>query len=148
MFAYILKRLLLMIPTLLGVLLLTFVVIQFVPGGPVEQYLAEAKAGAVTSPQRNPSLPNVPTFSESGIEGLKGFDVGGWYGVYGPKNMPADLTAKLNKATNAALAQPELKAKYKDLGYDEWVGGPEKLAERAAQERQMWSTVTQGIVID
>ncbi len=45
MFAYILKRLLLMIPTLFGVLLLTFVVIQFVPGGPVEQYLAEAKAG-------------------------------------------------------------------------------------------------------
>ena len=46
MFAYILKRLLLMLPTLLGVLLLTFAVIQFVPGGPVEQYLAEAKAGA------------------------------------------------------------------------------------------------------
>ena len=46
MMAYILKRLLLMLPTLLGVLLLTFVVIQFVPGGPVEQYLAEAKAGA------------------------------------------------------------------------------------------------------
>ncbi|WP_298436201.1 ABC transporter permease subunit [Ottowia sp.] len=45
MFAYILKRLLLMLPTLLGVLLVTFVVIQFVPGGPVEQYLAEAKAG-------------------------------------------------------------------------------------------------------
>ena len=46
MLAYILKRILLMLPTLLGVLLLTFVVIQFVPGGPVEQYLAEAKAGA------------------------------------------------------------------------------------------------------
>jgi microcin C transport system permease protein len=45
MWAYILKRLLLMVPTLLGVLLLTFVVVQFVPGGPVEQYLAEAKAG-------------------------------------------------------------------------------------------------------
>jgi microcin C transport system permease protein len=45
MFAYVLKRLLLMLPTLLGVLLLTFVVIQFVPGGPVEQYLAEARAG-------------------------------------------------------------------------------------------------------
>ena len=45
MFAYILKRLLLMVPTLLGVLLLTFLVIQFVPGGPVEQYMAEAKAG-------------------------------------------------------------------------------------------------------
>ncbi|MFN3610458.1 microcin C ABC transporter permease YejB [Tepidimonas sp.] len=45
MWAYILKRLLLMIPTLFGVLLLTFVVIQFVPGGPVDQYLAEARAG-------------------------------------------------------------------------------------------------------
>ena len=46
MLSYILKRLLLMVPTLLGVLLLTFVVIQFVPGGPVEQYLAEAKTSA------------------------------------------------------------------------------------------------------
>ena len=46
MWLYILKRLLLMIPTLLGVLLLTFVVVQFVPGGPVEQYLAEARAAA------------------------------------------------------------------------------------------------------
>ncbi len=45
MWSYILKRLLLMIPTLLGVLLITFVVVQFVPGGPVEQYLAEARAG-------------------------------------------------------------------------------------------------------
>src|SRR4051812_37603684 len=46
MLAYVLKRLLLMVPTLLGVLLITFAVVQFVPGGPVEQYLAEAKAGA------------------------------------------------------------------------------------------------------
>jgi microcin C transport system substrate-binding protein len=56
--AYILKRLLLMVPTLLGVLLLTFVVIQFVPGGPVEQYLAEAKAGSGTAvPKGRPELP-------------------------------------------------------------------------------------------
>ncbi|MFT4192175.1 MAG: ABC transporter permease subunit [Comamonas sp.] len=44
MFSYILKRLLLMIPTLLGVLAVTFAIVQFVPGGPVEQYLAEARA--------------------------------------------------------------------------------------------------------
>ena len=42
MLAYIGKRLLLMIPTLIGVLTLTFVVIQFVPGGPVEQLVAES----------------------------------------------------------------------------------------------------------
>lgn len=45
MTAYILRRLLLMIPTLLGVVIVTFGVIQFVPGGPVEQYLMEARAG-------------------------------------------------------------------------------------------------------
>ena len=56
MFAYILKRCLLMLPTLLGVLLLTFVVLQFVPGGPVEQYLAEAKAARHT--RLFPNLPN------------------------------------------------------------------------------------------
>jgi len=44
MLIYFLKRLMLMIPTLLGVLTVTFVVIQFVPGGPVEQVLAEARA--------------------------------------------------------------------------------------------------------
>ncbi len=45
MASYILKRLLLMLPTLFGVLLITFIVTQFVPGGPVEQYLAESRAG-------------------------------------------------------------------------------------------------------
>jgi microcin C transport system permease protein len=45
MLAYIGKRLLLMIPTLIGVLTLVFVIIQFVPGGPIEQLLAEARAG-------------------------------------------------------------------------------------------------------
>ena len=45
MASYILKRLLLMIPTLLGVLLLTFVMVQFVPGGPVEQMVAQCNLG-------------------------------------------------------------------------------------------------------
>ncbi|MBE7941188.1 MULTISPECIES: ABC transporter permease subunit [Ramlibacter] len=46
MAAYILKRILLMLPTLFGVILLTFIVTQFVPGGPVQQYIAEARRGA------------------------------------------------------------------------------------------------------
>ena len=108
----------------------------------------KVRALAVTSPQRNASLPDVPTFAESGIEGLKGFDVGGWYGVYGPKGMAPELVAKLNKAVNAVLAQPDLKKRFKELGYDEWTGSPQKLAERAAKERAMWATVTQGITVD
>ena len=55
MFAYILKRILLMVPTLLGVLLITFAVIQFVPGGPVEQYLAEAKGSVGGSAESSSS---------------------------------------------------------------------------------------------
>jgi microcin C transport system permease protein len=47
MFAYILKRILFMVPTLLGALTLTFVVIQFVPGGPIETIMAEASAGSM-----------------------------------------------------------------------------------------------------
>ena len=108
----------------------------------------KVRAIGVTSPQRNAMLPDVPTLAESGIEGLKGFDVGGWYGVYGPKGMSPELTAKLNKAINAALKQPELAKRLKELGYDEWQGEPQKLTDRAAKERAMWATVTQGIVVD
>ena len=108
----------------------------------------KVRAIGVTSPQRNAMLPDVPTLAESGIEGLKGFDVGGWYGVYGPKGLSPELTTKLNKAINAALKQPELAKRLKELGYDEWQGEPQKLTERAAKERAMWATVTQGIVVD
>ena len=45
MAGYILKRILLMVPTLLGALTITFIVIQFVPGGPIEQLMAESRAG-------------------------------------------------------------------------------------------------------
>lgn len=106
------------------------------------------RAIAVTSPTRNASLPNVPTFAESGVAGLEGFDVGGWYGVFGPKDMSAEQVAELNKAINAALNQPELKQRYKELGYDEWIGSPKDLADRAAKERAMWATVTKGIEVN
>lgn len=46
------------------------------------------------------------------------------------------------------LQQPELNKRYKELGYDEWTGDAHKLAERAAKERAMWATVTQGITVD
>ncbi|WP_295376083.1 tripartite tricarboxylate transporter substrate binding protein [uncultured Pseudacidovorax sp.] len=113
-------------------------------------YIAAGKVRpiAVTSPQRNATLPDVPTLAESGIAGLEGFDVGGWYGVYGPKDLPAAKVESLNRAITATLAQPALARRLKELGYDEWTGSPQKLAERAAQERALWSTVTQGIVVD
>ncbi len=77
MFAYILKRMLLMLPTLLGVLLLTFIVIQFVPGGPVEQYLAEAKAGLGAGAEGGMAYRGAQGVDERRLEEIKalyGFD--------------------------------------------------------------------------
>jgi ABC-type microcin C transport system permease subunit YejB len=58
MLAYLLKRILLMIPTLIGVITLTFVVIQFVPGGPVEQMMLEMKGRAVL-PRPAAAVPSI-----------------------------------------------------------------------------------------
>ena len=73
MWSYILKRLLLMIPTLFGVLLLTFVVIQFVPGGPVEQYLAEARAGAGTGAEGGSVYRGAQGVDPQRLEQIKAF---------------------------------------------------------------------------
>jgi tripartite-type tricarboxylate transporter receptor subunit TctC len=104
------------------------------------------RALAVTSAQRNPSLPEVPTMIEAGVAG---FDVGGWYGLYGPSHLPAALVAKINDATRKALQQPELRQLWAATrATNIWSGSPEQLAKRAAQERELWSTVTKGITVD
>jgi microcin C transport system permease protein len=84
MAAYILKRLLLMLPTLLGVLLITFTVIQFVPGGPVEQLVAQLKGQAAqgeASAGVEGLYRGAKGLDEERIEGLKafyGFDKPAW----------------------------------------------------------------------
>ncbi len=115
--------------------------------GSARNYIAGGKvrALAVTSPARNASLPDVPTMGEAGVAG---FDVGGWYGVYGAANMPAPVVARLNQAVTKALAQPELKARLEEMGYELWTGAPKLLAERAQKERALWATVTKGIEIE
>ena len=102
------------------------------------------RALAVTSRERNPSLPDVPTLRESGVD----FEVGGWYGLYGPPQMPPELVQRLNDATRRALAQEELRAKLVEQGYELWVGTPAALSERAARELALWGTVTQGMKFD
>lgn len=105
----------------------------------------KVRAIAVTSPQRNASLPNVPTMAEAG---LPGFDVGGWYAVYAAPATPAPLRDRYNQALNKALQQPELKAKLEEMGYELWTGTPKLVADRGAKERAMWATVTKGIEIE
>jgi tripartite-type tricarboxylate transporter receptor subunit TctC len=115
--------------------------------GSARTYIASDKVRpiAVTSPKRNASLPDVPTMAEAGVPG---FDVGGWYGVYGPPKMPAALVAQYNQAIGKALAQPELSRKLDEMGYELWTGAPALLAERGDKERAMWAGVTKGLQVD
>lgn len=72
--------------------------------------ISQIKAGklrplAVTSAARSTSLPQVPTMQE---QGMKGFDVSTWYGLFMPAGTPADITAKMNAAVNQLLATKEV----------------------------------------
>lgn len=112
--------------------------------GSARNYISSGRvrAVAVTSRERNASLPDVPSMREAGIAD---YEVGGWYGLYGPAKLPADRVARLNEATRKALANNELKNKLIAQGYDLWTGSPQVLAERAARELALWATVTKSI---
>jgi tripartite-type tricarboxylate transporter receptor subunit TctC len=73
------------------------------------------KALAVTSMKRVAAAPNIPTIAESG---MTGFDFSSWYGLWGPKGLPPDITAKLQAEAAKALAQPEMKERLAMLGFE------------------------------
>ena len=73
----------------------------------------KAVALAVSSAQRSPLLPNVPSVAE---QGYAGFDYTLWVGLWGPAKMPPELAAKINKDVNAALASPDLRERLTKLG--------------------------------
>lgn len=73
----------------------------------------KAVALAVSSAQRSPLLPSVPTIAESGVAG---FDYTLWVGLWGPAAMPAELVAKINADVRKALASPDLKDRLTKLG--------------------------------
>ena len=67
---------------------------------------------AVSSPQRIPGFPELPTIAEAGRTlGLADFDISTWFGLFGPAGLPAEVTARLNKAFVAALDAPETRAR-------------------------------------
>jgi tripartite-type tricarboxylate transporter receptor subunit TctC len=73
----------------------------------------KATALAVSSAQRSPLLPNVPSVAE---QGYAGFDYTLWVGLWGPAKIPPDVAAKINKDVNAALASPDLRDRLTKLG--------------------------------
>jgi tripartite-type tricarboxylate transporter receptor subunit TctC len=93
------------------------------------------KVYGVTSAKRVATLPNVPTMQE---DGLKGFEVGVWHGVYAPKGTPKPVIDKLVAAMQAALKDPDFTKRMADLGAT--VYGPEK-ANPAAHSAQLKSEI-------
>lgn len=88
-----------------------------VPSSQVAKPLVEGKrikCLAVTGKTRSPALPDVPTLAESGIK-TADVDLRFWFSVFGPKGLPADVTAKLQKGIQAALADPQLSERLKSL---------------------------------
>lgn len=74
------------------------------------------KAIAVTTTERSPSLPDVPTLSESGVQGLKGFNVSTWFGLFAPAGTPPAMVEKLNKAYTDALRSPAVAERLNKMG--------------------------------
>jgi tripartite-type tricarboxylate transporter receptor subunit TctC len=93
------------------------------------------KAYAVTSPKRLDVLPDVPTAEEGG---LPGFQVGIWHGIYAPKGTPAEITERLSKSLQVALKDPNVIARFAELGT---VPSPEADATPAALKAKLESEI-------
>ena len=100
---------------------------------------------AVTSKERNPALPQLPSMTELGV---RDYDVGGWYGLYGPLGMNADTSQRIAAATTRALQDPELRKRWVDQGYVIWNGKATDLADRMRREHALWAEVTKGMTFE
>ena len=91
------------------------------------QTLPHVKAGklrllAVTEAKRSPLLPNTPTVAET----VPGYELAVWYGAFGPKGMPADLVARLNREINTVMALPEVKKQMNAIGVETATSTPQQ----------------------
>lgn len=93
---------------------------------------------AVTSPNRLPSLPNIPTIAESGFPG---YEVLGWYGLLAPVGTPRQVIIKLYEAVKQALNNPEVKEKMSADGADPVGSTPEQFEEFLSKERIRWAKI-------
>jgi tripartite-type tricarboxylate transporter receptor subunit TctC len=102
--------------------------------------VGQAKAGrtkliAVTTAQRSPSLPDLPTLQESGIAD---FDVTAWWAAYAPAGTPKDVIARLDGWINQISAMPETRAYLLTVATDPMPGGSDKLGALLAVEIEKW----------
>ncbi len=99
------------------------------------------KVFGVTTPQRLTAMPQIPTLDE---QGLKGFDVKVWHGMYAPKGTPAEVITKINTALNVALKYPVVVQRIADLSSELVTpdrATPQSLKTLLESEVKRWNTV-------
>ena len=111
--------------------------------------LPHLKAGnprpiAVAAEKRLPQLPNVPTVSESG---LPGFEAESWNGLFAPAGTPRPVVDRLNRAVNAALAQPAVRDSLVAQGAVPLGGSPEEFRGYVASEVARWGKLLQTLKV-
>jgi len=92
---------------------------------------------AVTGATRSALLPDVPTVADF----VPGYEATAWYGIGAPKNTPAEIVARLNKEINASLADPQLKARFAEVGADTIPMTPAGFGKFIAEETEKWGKV-------
>lgn len=105
--------------------------------------LAQIRAGkvralAVTSPQRSPVLPDVPTVQESG---LPGYVVNSWFGLLAPAGTPPEIVARLQKAAAGVLAEPSVRQRIEQLGAMPGGDTPAAFSAIIRADHDKWSRV-------
>lgn len=96
------------------------------------------RAVGVTTAQRHPALPDVPTVAESGVPG---YEAVGWYGMAAPAGTPEALVTRMNREVNALLEKPLLKERMSAQGSDPLAMTPAAFQARIAEDRARWARV-------
>jgi tripartite-type tricarboxylate transporter receptor subunit TctC len=96
------------------------------------------KALGITSLKRAAAAPEIPTVAESG---MKGFAFVSWYGLWGPKNLPADISTKLQTDIAKVLALPDVKARLNGIGFDPIGSGGEQFATYIRDEMAKYEKI-------
>ena len=95
------------------------------------------RALAVTSATRQEALPDIQPVADF----LPGYEASGWFGLFAPRNTPAEIIDKLNKEINAALADPKVKARLADLGGTVVLGSPADFGKLVVDDKEKWAKV-------
>jgi tripartite-type tricarboxylate transporter receptor subunit TctC len=95
------------------------------------------RALAVTSEQREPSTPQLPTVGET----VPGYEATAWFGIGMPKGTPRDIIDKVNSEVNRALADPKMRERLAELGGRPIAGSPDDFGKVIAAETLKWEKV-------